>query len=189
MSATTQHPQTDFLVIGVSGRIGAGKTSAAQYLSSTYDFQYIRYSQVLSGWLGNPETKSGLQEIGWQVMNGGKQAELNRWLLAQITPDKSVAVDGLRHPVDHESLAKKFGSSFHLLYIDTARETRWMRLTGRARYQTPEEFEAADSHPVEQQIESLRPKAETVLRNEGSLEELHASLDIVIRNLTLKGSR
>jgi hypothetical protein len=35
----------------VTGHIGAGKTSAADYLKSAYGFFYVRYSKVLSDWL------------------------------------------------------------------------------------------------------------------------------------------
>ena len=92
-------------MIGISGRIGAGKTSAGKYLSSRYGFQYLRYSQVLSEWLArDPERGDNLQEIGWKVMADGMQSVLNRRLIAQVELDAGVAVDGLRHPVDCESL-------------------------------------------------------------------------------------
>ncbi len=190
MPTGPQRPRTNRLVIGISGRIGTGKTSAARYLSSGHGFQYLRYSQVLSEWQAqDPESKSRLQEIGWKVMAGGMQAELNRRLMAQIARDGDIAIDGLRHPIDYESLAKSFSVSFHLLYIDSPRNVRWMRLKDRGKYQTLEAFEAADSHPVEQQIETLLPKADMVLHNEGSLEGLYTSLDRTILNLRSEGHR
>ena len=189
MSANAQDRQTDLLVVGVTGRIGAGKTSAAQYLGSRYGFQYVRYSQILAGWVGSSEPKKRLQEFGWEVMNGGGQAELNRRLMEQIAPDSDAVVDGLRHPIDYESLSKKFGFSFHLLYIDTAIDVRWARLKEHGRYQTRQDFAAADSHPVEQQIEKLRTGAEVVLCNDGSPAELHSALDTLVRNLRREGAK
>src|SRR5579864_860777 len=89
------------LVVGVTGRIGAGKTSAAKYLSTAYGFAYVRYSQVLSEWLArDPESKEHLQTVGWEVMGGGMQAELNARVIAAIPPNSNCAVDGLRHPID-----------------------------------------------------------------------------------------
>jgi hypothetical protein len=38
-------------------------------------------------------------------------------------------------------------------------------------------FQTADSHPVEQQIDSLRTNTALVIRNEGSLEELYEAVD------------
>jgi dephospho-CoA kinase len=187
-SDSTPPPAIDRVVIGVAGRIGAGKTSAATYLSSKYGFQYLRYSQVLSDWLAkDPERKARLQDIGWEVMSGGMQSELNSRLVAQIVPGANVAVDGLRHPIDYESLKKHFASSFHLLYIDSPRTERWARLKAQGRYSSLELFEAADAHAVEQSIELLNESAAVVLQNSGSLQDLYASLDEVIRKIRSEG--
>jgi dephospho-CoA kinase len=188
MRSHSQLPRGERLVIGVTGRIGSGKTSAATYLSSKHGFQYLRYSQVLSDWLAKDRgEKSRLQEIGWEVMAGGMQAELNRRLIAQIGDGADVAVDGLRHPIDNESLRDSFPESFHLVYIESPFEFRWKRLEDRARYANFASFQAADSHPVEQQIETLRTRAVRVLQNESSLEVLYMELDKVVQEFRKEG--
>ncbi len=188
MSSLSQRPRDDRLVIGIAGRIGSGKTSAGKYLSSRYGFQYLRYSQVLSEWLAKePESKTRLQEIGWEVMAGGMQAELNRRLISQITPHSDVAVDGLRHPVDYASLRSSFLPSFHLVYIDSPRSDRWERLKSRGGYTDCDSFETANSHPVEQQIEALRADAAVVISNHRSLEDLYIALDEEIQGFKGEG--
>jgi dephospho-CoA kinase len=181
MARRPQRPQSDRLVIGIAGRIGAGKTSAAKYLNTKHGFQYLRYSQVLAEWMAaNPESKAQLQSVGWEVMAGGMQTELNRRLIAQVTPGADAAIDGLRHIIDQESLSKAFASSLHLLYIDSGAEQRWNHLNGKGRYTSRDIFDTADSHPVEQQIESLRAKADLVLGNEGPLQDLYTAIDKAI---------
>jgi dephospho-CoA kinase len=188
MPSQSPRPQTNRLVIGIAGRIGAGKTSAATYLSSKHGFQYLRYSQVLSEWLAkDSDKKSRLQEIGWEVMDGGMQIELNRRLIAQIKPHADVAVDGLRHPIDDESLRNSFDGAFHLVYIESPAKQRWEHLKGRGRYADFASFQAADSHPVEQQIETLRSSAARVLNNSGSLDILYSGLKKVIKEFSKKG--
>lgn len=188
MPSHPQRPPDERLVIGITGRIGAGKTSAAKYLSAKFGFQYLRYSQVLSEWRAkDSESKGHLQEVGWEVMAGGMQAELNRRLIAQIMPRTDVAVDGLRHPIDCESLKHSFPSSFHLMYIDSPWEQRWDRLKGQGKYSSLGSFEAADSHPVEQQIELLRADATLVLQNESSLQDLYVALDEAIQGFRREG--
>jgi dephospho-CoA kinase len=190
MPSQSPRPQINRLVIGIAGRIGAGKTSAATYLSSKHGFQYLRYSQVLSEWLAKDSVKkSRLQEIGWEVMNGGMQVELNRRLIAQIKLDTDAAVDGLRHPTDRESLADSFAGSFRLVYIESPAKQRWEHLKGRGRYADFASFQTADSHPVEQQIEKLRSGASRVLVNESSLEILYSTLNNVIQELRKEGER
>src|SRR6266852_2298657 len=100
--ASHSQPPGKWLAVGITGRIGSGKTTVGKYLESRYGFQYLRYSAVLSDWLAkDPESKAQLQKVGWDVMAGGTQAELNRRLVEQIMPDSDVAVDGLRHTLDY----------------------------------------------------------------------------------------
>src|SRR6266704_6868055 len=173
MPSHSQRRQTKRLVIGLSGRIGAGKTSAGKHLSSKHQFQYLRYSQVLSEWRGiDPDNKVGLQKIGWEVMSEGMQAELNERLIKQIQPPpRDVAIDGLRHPTDYASLKNSCGSAFHLVYIESSRQSRWNRLRANAKYTDFEAFQSADSHAVEQQIENFRASAALIIPNEGTLQE------------------
>jgi dephospho-CoA kinase len=188
MASHSQRPRGERLIVGITGRIGSGKTTVGRYLESRYRFQYLRYSEVLAEWLAkDPKSTAHLQEVGWEVMAGGMQAELNRRLIARIAPDANVAVDGLRHPLDYETLSNSFSSSFQLFYIDSPPQPRFDRLNQNAKYTDFVSFEAADSHPVEQQIDSLRTNAALVIRNEDSLQELYARVDEAIRTYRKEG--
>src|ERR1039458_6919925 len=130
------------IVIGVAGRIGSGKSFAAHYLEKHFGFQYLRYSLVLANWFkADPAAKSRLQEVGWGVMSSDRQGELNRRLIAGIDRRRNCVLDGLRHPIDYESLKNEFASQFILIYVDTPSEIRFERL--RARFQGFDEFQAA----------------------------------------------
>src|SRR5258708_27342566 len=98
MASQSQRPRGERLIVGITGRIGSGKTTVGKYLESRYGFQYLRYSEVLAEWRAkDPESKAHLQEVGWEVMAGGMQAELNRRLIAPVTPEHNPAGDRLRH--------------------------------------------------------------------------------------------
>jgi dephospho-CoA kinase len=182
----SQQRQDNHLVIGVTGHIGAGKTSAANYLTSAHGFFYVRYSKVLSDWLAkDPESKVHLQVVGWEVMAGGMQTELNDRLIELIPPQLDCAVDGLRHPVDRESLTNAFPSQFQLLFIDSSQETRWQRV--RKRYPEPDGFRQADSHPVEQRIDALRSEAFAVLENDGTLQDLYSKVEAALKTIRSGG--
>ena len=170
------------LVIGITGRIGAGKTSVGKYLESRHEFFYVRYSQVLSEWRAkDPESKAHLQAVGWEVMAGGEQVELNRRLIARIQLQPRCAIDGLRHPLDQKCLSETFSPDFYLLYIDASEETRWRRLQGR--YRHIEMFLAADSHRVEEHIESFRDHSYAILENDTSVAALYAKVDAVLEKI------
>ncbi|MGE0406480.1 MAG: hypothetical protein AB7O65_09280 [Candidatus Korobacteraceae bacterium] len=171
------------LVIGIAGRIGSGKTSVARHLEAAYAFQYIRYSEVLAEWRkADPGSKARLQSVGWDVMSGGLQVELNRRLIVRIKADIDCAVDGLRHPVDYDSLNMQFAPCFRLLYLDCPIETRWGHVKGRPG-QTFDQFKAADSAPVEQRIDELKPLAYKAILNTGTLEDLYLTVDQVLAEL------
>jgi dephospho-CoA kinase len=188
MASHSQRPRGERLVVGIAGRIGSGKTTVGRYLESRYGFQYIRYSEVLADWLAkDPESRTHLQKVGWEVMAGGMQAELNRRLIARIRPDVDVAVDGLRHPLDSESLKNTFSDSFYLIYIDSPSRQRFERLNQKGNYADFDSFTAADSHPVEQQIESLRSNATLVVHYEGSQQDLYGAVDQAIRSFRKEG--
>jgi hypothetical protein len=114
-------------------------------------------------------------------MAGGMQGELNSRLLARLPSHSNCAVDGLRHPLDYEALGRAFSPHFYLLYVDTALETRWHRV--QARYPTLDYFREVEAKPVEQHIPGLAARAFTVLRNEASLQELHAKVNEVLLDI------
>ena len=170
------------LVIGLAGRIGSGKTTIAHLLETEFGFQYLRYSLVLAEWFQTePSAKTVLQRVGWDVMSGDRQRELNRRLIQQISRDRDCVVDGLRHPIDFESLKAEFSLHCFLLYIDAPTESRFERL--HERYATHQEFAKADLHPVESNIELLRPLASAFLDGTVGVEQLALELRILIRDL------
>jgi dephospho-CoA kinase len=188
MTSLSPRAADDRLVVGIAGRIGAGKTSAAKYISSTYNFQYLRYSEVLAAWFpADSRSKAELQTVGWEVMEKGLQSELDRRLIEQILPNASAVVDGLRHPLDYTSLISVFQASFHLIFIDVPLEARWDHVRGTGRYSTFEEFLKADSHQVEQQIELFRPHASLTIMNERSLSDLKKNMDSAIQGFWKEG--
>jgi dephospho-CoA kinase len=188
MATPPQRSRGKRLVIGITGRIGSGKTTVGRYLESHCAFQYVRYSAVLADWLAkDPERKSQLQQVGWEVMAGGMQPELNRRLLTEIRPDSDVVVDGLRHSLDYETLSNTFSASFHLLFIDSPFQLRFARLNQKEKYAELASFEVADSHEVEQYIDSLGAKAAVVIHNERSLENLYAVVDEAVRTFRKEG--
>lgn len=168
-------PDTAKLVIGVAGRMGSGKTDVARHLEREHGFQYLRYSLALADWFdADPNEKTRLQEVGWHVMSGERQRELNRRLIAKIDRNRDCVVDGLRHPIDYECLKHEFDSNFYLLFIDTPQNVRFERL--RQRFEDPDQFLTADSHQVESHIGSLETMASAVISGECPVQEFHQNV-------------
>jgi dephospho-CoA kinase len=174
---TSPRSQAEPLLVGLAGRIGAGKTAAAEYLEREHGFQSTRYSKVIRRWRGSDATTlTELRELGWQIMSSGQQAELNARLIAGLDRSHSAVIDGLRHPIDFRSLSDAFGPAFHLMYLEATPERRFDH-HNKGKYLSREDFAAADAHPVEAQVDGLRTLAEATILNEGPLDLLHRELN------------
>lgn len=130
----------------------------------------------------NPE-RSALRDLGWDVMSGGQQKALNETLVSKMNAGTSYVIDGLRHPVDFETLSNRTAEPFYLLYIDATPTIRWQRVSSRDEFRTWEEFHAADCHPIEANLLFLEKKAYKIVSNEGTLESLHVKLDETVKEI------
>jgi dephospho-CoA kinase len=108
-------------------------------------------------------------------MAGGRQSELNARLIAGLDRSQSAVIDGLRHSIDFDCLSEGFGASFHMIFLEAGREVRYERLWSR--FPSLQEFQAAESQPVEAHIDSLKARASTTISNDQSLEALYKQLD------------
>jgi dephospho-CoA kinase len=172
-------PESPRIVVGVTGRIGSGKTAVARHLAELLGAQYLRYSQILAEWFKvDPSDKRRLQEVGEAVMSGDGQKQLNQRLVGRIDSARDAVVDGLRHPIDFESLRARFGLRFFLVFVDTPAEIRYERL--RKRFDTYASFRDADLRTVESNIDSLRADAATVLPGTMATNELTGSLQRLV---------
>lgn len=176
------------MTIGITGPTGAGKTTAAKYLASTYGLTYLRYSEVLAEMSPEPTPdRQTLREFGWDIMSGGMQSNLNQKLLSTMQSGINYVIDGLRHPIDFQTLSTR--PPFYLLYIDASPQIRWRRLSSRDKSITWEEFLPLEKHTVESYLPILKEKAYKTLLNEAHMTEFHADLDAVFSDIRKLGNQ
>lgn len=161
---------TDRKVIGISGPIAAGKTTAAHFLRGQ-GFSYGRFSIVLEDILrerGIQASRRELQEFG----NGINMSQKQRWLVKKLVremPDHgNLVIDGLRHPEDHAFLTEAFGPAFLHIHIISPKSVRLKRYITDGK--TKEEFFEASSHPVERNVSIMTSLAHATLKNASSMK-------------------
>jgi predicted nuclease with RNAse H fold/dephospho-CoA kinase len=158
------------VVVGISGPIAAGKTTAGKHMSDK-GFVYGRYSQVLEYTLrerGQPVNRTTLQKLGERFHRNPGQRWLSRRLIGQLPVDKDLVIDGLRWPEDHAFMVETFGPAFfhlHLNASDSVRENRYLQRGG-----TKDDFEAASVHRVEAKVPHLAMRADHTIENEMTLK-------------------
>jgi predicted nuclease with RNAse H fold/dephospho-CoA kinase len=157
-------------VIGLSGSIASGKTTAGEFLKSS-GFHYARYSLVLADILherGLKPSRETLQQVGEEINKNPGQRWLSEKLFEKLPNHGDIVIDGLRYPEDHAFWAEKFGLSFMHIYINCPQEIRVERYISRGG--TYEEFISADSHLAEADVIKLASLADVSITNNNSLK-------------------
>jgi uncharacterized protein YprB with RNaseH-like and TPR domain/predicted nuclease with RNAse H fold/dephospho-CoA kinase len=154
-------------VIGLSGQIASGKTTAGKYLE-TCGFHYVRFSLVLADILqerGIEPTREALQSLGHEINSQpGKQRWLCEELLRRLPATGDVVIDGLRFLEDYSSLFEAFGSEFTHIHIKASKADRMNRYISNGSSKT--EFLKASEHNVEAGITKLERTASHVIIND-----------------------
>jgi uncharacterized protein YprB with RNaseH-like and TPR domain/predicted nuclease with RNAse H fold/dephospho-CoA kinase len=171
------------VIIGLSGPINAGKTTAGEFLAEE-GFFYTRFSLVLRKLLearGEQATRHSLQRIGQEVHEQYGQRWLNAQLVADIPPERRVVIDGLRWPEDHAYLVESFGPAFKHVFIETDEMIRQARHLTSDLFEAP--FHEATSHPVEGEASAMRHFAHETVTNNATRYDLQRELLRIVQSL------
>ena len=170
-------------VIGICGPISAGKTEVSHYISSK-GFQYVRYSHVLAQDMldrAKSVDRASLQSLGWDVYSSQNQYKLNNRLKEYLHSFSHIVIDGMRHMEDFTFWKELCFNSFYLIYIDadySNRESRYIK-----KQDVSVKYSDALSHPVESHIPSLHSKADFIIKNNGTEDELYKQVDNVLMEI------
>lgn len=169
-------------VIGLSGGLSTGKTTAGKYLMKK-GFEYGRFSMVIEKLVrdeGKEPKRKNLQEMGEYINKVKGQRWLCKSLIHQFLQNKKrIVIDGLRFPEDHAFMKEKFGSNFkhiHLKCEDSIRKKRYAK-----QEKNDVTFEEAIQHSVERKVNNLSSLADIIITNELNLSTLYKNLDNQIK--------
>lgn len=157
-------------VIGLSGPIAVGKTTAGEFLQSL-GFHYGRFSLVLADVLqerGVAPSREALQKLGEEVNKDPGQRWLCQQLIRKLPGEENLVIDGLRFPEDHATLVEAFGPAFFHIHIDSPNSTRRERFIATGG--TSSKFVSASAHPVEVGVAKLATLAHAIVSNDGTKE-------------------
>jgi predicted nuclease with RNAse H fold/uncharacterized protein YprB with RNaseH-like and TPR domain/dephospho-CoA kinase len=160
------------LVVGISGRICAGKTTAARSLEQ-HGFAYTRFSLVIDDEIrsrGEEPNRVTRQRVGTEIHANKGQRWLCERVLDRVPEQPYIVIDGLRFPEDHAFFVERFGSRFIHLHLDAPGVIREQRYVESS--QGDLSFSDADRQPVEAEIDRLSGLATAVIGNLGSISEL-----------------
>jgi dephospho-CoA kinase len=175
------------LLVGLAGRIGAGKGTVAEYLADGHGAEGRRFSDILVDLLKmlylNPD-RAALQKMGASLRDQfGEDVLVNAFkrYLEEATSE-IVVVDGVRYPNEVEML-KGFENSL-LIFITAPEKLRFERVKKRGEKGEGEisfeEFQRSEEQETERYLDLVLEKADHIVDNSGSLEELHKKIAAII---------
>jgi dCMP deaminase len=186
------------MIIGLTGKNGAGKTEVSDYLRKR-GFTYFSLSDEIREEVSRRELVSSretLIDIGNELRARFGAGVLAERILERLGHDCNYVVDSIRNPAEVEALRRR--SDFALIVLEAEQKLRFerSRLRGReSAAQTLEQFiqeeerELVSADPVSQQLLATQGMADFVVKNNDTLESLQKSLDELLPSLLGKFRR
>ncbi|MBI4444667.1 MAG: AAA family ATPase [Acidobacteria bacterium] len=180
------------MIIGLTGKNGAGKGVIADFLRAK-GFYYYSLSDVIREEIqarGLAVEREKLVEVGTELRGRYGNGYLAESILQRIQPDKNYVVDSFRHP--DEVAVFRSRPDFHLFTVEAEPQVRFERLKSRARENDPKTFETflelekreeASPRSEGQQLRACEQLADFRLVNNGTIEELHCRVTEVLQLL------
>jgi dCMP deaminase len=180
--------------IGVAGLNGSGKTEVVRFFERRSFFP-ISLSDVIREDLA----RDGLEPTREQMIERGRSLRalsgpgvLAQHAIERLPTDRHHVIDSIRHPAEVEVL--RAAGAFTLVWIEADARARFERSRQRGREGdggTFERFEELEARELSSELESgqqllaVRELADRTIVNAGSLQELEAELDALVRGSLL----
>ncbi|MBI1355021.1 MAG: AAA family ATPase [Acidobacteria bacterium] len=186
------------MIIGLTGTNGAGKTVTADHLQ-TKGFYFHSLSDEIRAELARQEMEANRENLirtGNALRAEFGPAVLAERIKARLRPDRNYVVDSIRNPYEVDAL-RALGD-FKMLHLDAPRPVRFDRVVARGGPRTPQSFEEfveqeeremTSADPSHQQLRATWAKADSVLRNEGSIADLKSAVDKVVSGWLMQSQR
>ncbi len=182
------------LILGLVGTPGSGKSAVTDYIIQNYGGSQFRFSDYLSHVLQKMNiTKSRENMIKLSVI---LRKEFGEDLFSHAvasdairSEDSLVLVDGIRRPEDLTAFRPL--PNFKLIAVNADANIRYERMRHRGEKvgesnMTREEFETTEKAPTEITIPEAMTYADFVVMNDGGLEELHARIDEIMKEIGIE---
>ena len=188
------HRDMPKLIIGLVGRQGSGKGTAADLLKTKYGAQVFRFSAVLSDILNRlsiEKSRDNLIALSEALRKAFSEDVLSYAVERDALASSSdvVVIDGIRRIEDIAAFEPL--PNFRLIEIAVPAKVRFDRMRGRGEkvgedHMSWDDFVAQEDAPTEVTIADVAARAWKALDNSGSPADLERSLDQTMAELGLK---
>jgi dephospho-CoA kinase len=164
---------TKSICIGVSGKLGGGKTTLASALAKRLRCQVASFGGFVRSEAtrrGIPSAREQLQQLGEELIRdrGFTKFTLDVLEAAGWTRDSTIVVEGIRHVDIIKSCRDAVGNAeFFLAYIDTDEEERIGRIMARD-LASAERIRRWHEHSTERELDAIRGLADFIVPGNGA---------------------
>ena len=176
------------IIFGFVGQMASGKDTAADYLEEKYNGKNFSFSDMLGDVLKRYHlelNRDNYIKISEAMRENFGDEVLSKTMAEDIKKDdhKIISISNVRRENDVKYLSDLPG--FVLVKIEAKSETRYERLTHRGEKsddnnKTYEQFLEDHKRSTEITIEEIANQATEYIDNNGTFEELHSQLDILV---------
>ncbi|MDE2827462.1 MAG: hypothetical protein OXL40_09170 [Bacteroidota bacterium] len=143
------------MLLCFSGRIGSGKSSVSSAVADSLGWRRVGFGDFLRADLesrgGDPNSRRQLQDLGqFRVDHDPVNFCMDVLTFGGFEPNEHIVIDGIRHAVMFEQLARLVAPvEVRLIFLNADELSRLARLRGRM---DNESLLDAEQHPVEAEL-------------------------------------
>jgi dephospho-CoA kinase len=167
------------LVVGLSGKIASGKTTAAGYLQQKCGFVNLSTRKLLSDLLYSQHrevTRENLQNLGRDLVESVGAGGFIAAMLAYVQPAKYV-IDAVRYPEAVDYLRERFSNDYIHLHISADDLIRWKRMNLKDDLRNLANRDVFENAETEGGNLDLERMADYVLTNNGDVSKFLTEID------------
>ncbi len=180
------------IIIGLAGKIAAGKGTLTAYLQKQYGASAYRFSTMLRDVLNRlylPINRQNMQKLSTLLRQNFGEDLMAKVIAEDVKQDNHqiIVVDGVRRLADIKYLKRLDG--FYLVAVETDQKIRYARLVKRAENEgdvgkSYEQFLEEEQKEAERQIPEVMSKSDYKVENNGGYDELYKQVDSLISKLS-----
>lgn len=176
-------------ILGLTGRIGCGKTTLSAYIQEKYNFQKLSFvDKILIPELRKRKkivNRKNLQQVGREFYLKYGDIKLTELLLEGIESTARWIIDDIRYPTTANFIRIKFPNNFWIIGVKTDIQIRFQRVLARGKEGeiSYEDFLKMDSAPTEKQIDEVLLQADYLIENNGTLANFYQQCDKIMKEI------
>lgn len=172
------------VVIGLTGKMGSGKTTVRHFLEEAYNCEALECSEILEDAKEGTIGRRGLQEVenAGNIINERTVEKINDY------EDDIYVLSGIRPPDQVDFLRDRYGENFRLVHLKADEPERYVRIEEREDnkddFDNYYDFLEEDFSEVSKyNMLSTFAQADYILETGTNLQELYENIEEVINEI------